>query len=37
MAGWPGPLSENKLVYAEPWHAEYRTLPLGERLCYALP
>jgi len=37
LAGWPGPLSENKLVYAEPWHAEYRALPLGERLCYALP
>jgi hypothetical protein len=37
IASWPGKVQSANLVYAEPWHAEYRTQPLGDRLCYALP
>jgi len=36
LASWPGQLQEKQLVYAEPWHAEYRTHQLGDLLCYAL-
>jgi hypothetical protein len=25
IATWPGQLVDNRLVYAEPWHPEYRT------------
>lgn len=34
---WPGQMQGDKLIYAEPWHAEYRSYPLGERLFYTLP
>lgn len=36
IASWPGKLQATNLVYAEPWHAEYHTYPLGDRLYYAL-
>jgi hypothetical protein len=33
VASWSGTFANNTLVYAEPWHAEYRQYSLGAQDC----
>ena len=37
VAAWSGSFSSNTLVYAEPWHAEYRRYPLSAQDCLVFP
>ncbi|HKZ86415.1 MAG TPA: BREX-3 system P-loop-containing protein BrxF [Anaerolineae bacterium] len=37
VASWSGTYANNALVYAEPWHAEYRQYSLGAQDCLVFP
>ena len=36
LVSWPGQLLGQKLVYAEPWHSEYRSYPADNLLIYSM-